>query len=56
MSDDWPGGFISAKKLMEVEEEEQDVTVFNDHGTIYASGDDGWLYMEDRPTHLENTC
>lgn len=61
MSDDWPGGFVSAKTLRDVEQNDQDVTIFNDHGVRYMNGgneerDDSWLYMENMPSSLENKC
>lgn len=62
MSDNWPGGFISAKTLMEAEDEQEgegDVTIFNDHGVRYCSGGERsqeYLYMENMPNKYENKC
>lgn len=57
--DDWPGGFVSAKTLKDVEDREEETSVFNDHGVRYASGEgsfEEYMYMEDMPNHLENKC
>ena len=58
-NDDWPGGFVSAKTLRDAEEDDDDVTVFNDHGVRYCSGGERsqeYLYMEDMPPEMENKC
>lgn len=54
MTDDWPGGFVSAKTLRDAEDEQEDegdVTIFNDHGVRYCSGGERsqeYLYMENK--------
>lgn len=53
----FPDGWISAAEM--IEDTEDDVTVFNDHGTIYVTGGertDEWLWMNDIPPRLENGC
>lgn len=61
-NDDWPGGFVSASTLSEAEseqEDEGDVTLFNEHGVRYCSGGERsqeYLYMENMPPEMENKC
>lgn len=57
--DDWPGGFVSAKTLRDAENEESDITLFNDHGVRYVTGGERteeYLYIENMPSEMENKC
>lgn len=53
MSGEWPGRWHSATDNMDDRD-----GFTNDHGTRYMidSEGDGWLWMDDIPSHLENRC
>lgn len=59
-SNEFPNGWITAEKLSErSEDEDEGATTFNDHGTLYVTGGertDEWVWMEDIPEGMENHC
>lgn len=55
-ANDWPSCFVRATEFYERGE---NVTVFNDHGTVYMTGGERsqeYLYMENMPAGMENHC
>lgn len=52
MSQEWPGEWHSK------EVQSRGAGITNDRGTLYLIDDDGdgWLWMDEVPSHLENRC